>query len=73
MRTLFEQALHIQSPWYVKELNFNEEKKQLDIAIDFQPGRIFSYVDESSGKRVCGIESLRYQREALASPELLRA
>jgi len=57
MRTLFEQALHIQSPWYVKELQFNEQEKRLDIVIDFQRGGLFTYVDDSNGREFAGLKA----------------
>jgi len=32
---LFSAALGIQSPWSVKDVNFDEAKKQLTIQVDF--------------------------------------
>ena len=43
---LFELALHIQEPWYVKDIQFNTEDKRLDIHIDFRKGSIFHYESE---------------------------
>ncbi|MCF6205063.1 MAG: hypothetical protein L3J59_15575 [Methylococcaceae bacterium] len=43
---LFQQALHINAPWLVKSIDFNAEKKRLDIYIDFKPGSTF--VDPSA-------------------------
>ncbi|MCU7526768.1 MAG: ISL3 family transposase, partial [Ignavibacteria bacterium] len=39
---LFQKALNIEDPWYVKDINFNLELKQLDIWIDFKKGSKFS-------------------------------
>ena len=39
--TLFTMALGLQAPWEVKNLQFNEEAKRLDIAIDFTRGADF--------------------------------
>jgi len=39
---LFQQALHINAPWFIKSIDFNAEKKRLDIHIDFKPGSTFS-------------------------------
>ena len=38
---LFKQALNLDSPWYIKSLDFNVEGKQLDIYIDFERGSKF--------------------------------
>ena len=51
MLRLFEMALSIQEPWYVKGITFNEDEKQLDIKIDFKRGSKFYYHDESSGQK----------------------
>jgi len=40
---LFQMALNITAPWFVKNLNFNEKEKRLDVYIDFKKGSIFSY------------------------------
>ena len=49
MKNLFEKALSIEPPWFVKEIRFDEEQKQLDIFIDFERGATFTYEDEESG------------------------
>lgn len=41
--TLFAQALHIESPFYVKDIFFSEEAKCLTIKIDFVKGSKFHY------------------------------
>lgn len=43
---LFELALNIQQPWYIKDIQFNIENKRLDIHIDFHKGSIFYYESE---------------------------
>ena len=46
---LFEQALHIEHPWYIKDIQFESENKRLDIHIDFHKGSIFDY-ESQDGK-----------------------
>ena len=43
---LFELALNIQQPWYIKDIQFNIESKRLDIHIDFKKGSVFHYESE---------------------------
>lgn len=43
---LFSAALGIQSPWSVKEVNFDEAKKQLTIQVDFSAGTRFPFPGE---------------------------
>jgi len=50
IKKLFEMALSIHESWYVKDLKFDEEKKQLDIHIDFKRGSKFYYKDDKSGQ-----------------------
>ena len=40
---LFELALNIQDPWYIKDIQFDVENKRLDIHIDFRKGAVFHY------------------------------
>ena len=49
---LFELALNIQDPWYIKDIQFDVEKKRLDIHIDFHKGSVFHY--ESTDKNIKG-------------------
>jgi transposase len=42
-KDLFERALHIESPWYVKNIDFNEIERQLIVYVDFKKGSKFSY------------------------------
>jgi transposase len=48
-KSLFEKALHIESPFYIKEVDFDIEKKRLEINIDFIRGSTFKY-DNSEHK-----------------------
>ena len=48
MNQLFEQALHINSPWLIKSIDFSTDKKRLDIHIDFNRGSTFK--DTETGK-----------------------
>ena len=43
---LFETALGIGTPWFITKVEFNEDKKRLDIYIDFKKGSEFYYEDE---------------------------
>ena len=38
---LFEAALSIVKPWYIKDVQFDTERKRLDIYIDFKRGSVF--------------------------------
>ena len=49
-KDLFERALNIQEPWYLKSIEFNEAEKRLDLYIDFKEGSVFHY--ESSEKNI---------------------
>lgn len=40
---IFEKALHIEKPWFIKKVIFNEESKRLDIYVDFHKGSTFFY------------------------------
>ncbi len=42
---IFETALAIQSPWYVKDIQFDAASKRLDIYIDFKRGSVFPSTD----------------------------
>jgi len=48
-RDLFERALHIESPWYVKNIDFNEFERELIIFIDFEKGSKFNYEKSDEG------------------------
>ncbi|MBF0532469.1 MAG: transposase, partial [Candidatus Omnitrophica bacterium] len=49
---LFELALNIQDPWYIKDIQFSAEDKRLDIHIDFRKGAVFHY--ESTKENING-------------------
>lgn len=49
---LFELALNIQDPWYIKDIQFSAENKCLDIHIDFRKGSVFHY--ESANENISG-------------------
>jgi transposase len=51
-KDLFEQALNIQEPWYLKNIEFSEAEKRLDLYIDFKEGAVFHY--ESSEENIKG-------------------
>ena len=38
---IFEDALNIQSPWEIKEVRLDSERRRLDINLDFQRGALF--------------------------------
>jgi transposase len=40
---LFEQALGLIDPWYIKDIDFNLKEKQLNIYVDFKKGSSFEY------------------------------
>jgi len=50
IQSMFEQALSITIPWYITDIQFNVEEKQLDIYIDFHKGSLFEYVDKDTGE-----------------------
>jgi len=43
MNSLFEAALGIRAPWYIRDLQFDEPKKTLTVQIDFYRGSQFPY------------------------------
>ena len=45
-KQLFELALNIQDPWFIKDIQFDSENKRLDIHIDFHKGSVFHYKSE---------------------------
>ncbi len=40
---LFQLALNINEPWFIKDINFDLKSKRLDIDIDFRRGSTFAY------------------------------
>lgn len=49
MQQLFEQALGVKSPWFIKDIDFDLSEKRLNIHIDFKPGTNFEYISEEDG------------------------
>ena len=45
-KQLFELALNVQDPWFIKDIQFDSENKRLDIHIDFHKGSLFHYKSE---------------------------
>jgi transposase len=54
MQSIFSQALNIEEPWFIQDVNFDNEKKRLDIFIDFRKGSKFEYVS-AAGEVLEGI------------------
>ncbi len=50
LQNLFEVALNINSPWYIKTVSFSQENSRIDIYIDFKKGSKFSYEQEENLK-----------------------
>lgn len=48
-KALFSMALGIEPPWYIKDINFDQDAKRLDIHIDFEHGAVFHYEDKETG------------------------
>ena len=46
MKNVFEQALNIQEPWFIKAIDFDFTQKRLDISIDFKKGTKFEYTTD---------------------------
>ena len=49
---LFQMALNVTDPWYVKDLKFDSDNKRLDIYIDFKRGSTFSYQSDDETELV---------------------
>jgi transposase len=56
-KELFQMALNVTEPWFVKEVKFNLESKKLDIYIDFKKGSTYSYFDEEDNKEIVGLKA----------------
>jgi transposase len=46
---LFAMALGVQKPWYVRRVEFDKDKGELNIKVDFAKGSEFEYVNEETG------------------------
>jgi transposase len=55
-KELFQIALNITDPWYIKDLKFNVESKRLDIYIDFKKGSTFDFFDKKESKEYVGLK-----------------
>lgn len=59
--TLFEAALGVSSPWYVRESRFDAEARTLTICVDFRPGSRFAYPETPGEPPVHGTQTKRYR------------
>jgi len=50
-KELFEVALNVVEPWFIKDVKFDVEKKRLDIHIDFHKGSEFYYESKEDNIR----------------------
>lgn len=51
MNDIFQRALGITSPWFIKSINFDENLNRLDIEIDFKRGTTFIDDTENADTR----------------------
>ena len=58
---LFEAALGIVSPWYIRETAFDSDARTLTIRVDFRPGSRFTHVDEPGQHPVHDTQVKRYR------------
>lgn len=58
---LFETALGIASPWYVQGVDFDAERKQLTIQVDFEIGSRFAFPGEAGEHPVHDTKTKRYR------------
>jgi transposase len=58
---LFEAALGVSSPWYVRETVFDAEGKTLTIRVDFRSGSRFSYAEAGGEHPVHDTQTKRYR------------
>jgi len=56
-KELFQMALNVTDPWFVKEVKFDLESKRLDIYIDFKKGSTFSYFDDDEDREIVGLKA----------------
>ncbi len=52
---LFEQALGIEKPWFIENIDFNLENKRIDIFINFNKGSKFIYKSMTEKEQIEGI------------------
>lgn len=48
-KDLFAKALMVEKPWYIHEIQFDQQAGKLEIWIDFERGSTFSYEDKELG------------------------
>ena len=58
---LFEAALGVDAPWYVKESCFDAEAKTLTICVDFRAGSRFSHPEVAGEHPVHDTQAKRYR------------
>ncbi|WP_444632886.1 ISL3 family transposase [Cupriavidus oxalaticus] len=58
---LFEAALGVSAPWFVREVDFNAQTKTLTIQIDFVSGSRFSHPEVAGGHPVHDTVTKRYR------------
>ena len=51
MEKIFEKALGVENPWFIKTTTFDADKKRLDIQIDFQRGCRFPTTEDGVDTR----------------------
>ena len=58
---LFEAALGVTSPWYVRESRFDAEARNLTIQVDFRAGSRFGHADAPGEHPVHDTQTKRYR------------
>ena len=58
---LFEAALGVSSPWYVRESAFDAPARTLTICVDFRPGSRFAYPGVAGEHGVHDTQTKRYR------------
>jgi len=56
-KELFQMALNVTDPWFVKDVKFDVESKRLDIYIDFKKGSTFSFFNKEEEKELVGLKA----------------
>jgi transposase len=56
-KELFQMALNVTDPWFVKDLKFDVESKRLDIYIDFKKGSTFNFFDKEEDREIVGLKA----------------
>ena len=51
-KELFQMALNVIDPWFVKDIRFDVELKRLDVYIDFKKGSEFEYIDTDNNNEI---------------------